>query len=104
MGPQAYLQERADALKARRDRVIAVLSYVLGMRCHRPEGAFYLFVDCSGLIGRMTPKAIMLERDIDVAEYLLDEARVVVVNGASHGSSPYFRISIATSMQRFEGG
>jgi aspartate aminotransferase len=102
MGPQAYLQERADAFQARRDRVLALLSYVPGLRCHRPEGAFYLFVDCSGLIGRMTPKAIMLERDIDVAEYLLDEARVVVVNGTAYGISPYFRISIATSMQRLE--
>ena len=102
MGPQAYLQERADAFQARRDRVIALLSYVPGLRCHRPEGAFYLFVDCSGLIGRMTPKAIMLDRDIDVAEYLLDEARVVVVNGTAYGISPYFRISIATSMQRLE--
>jgi aspartate aminotransferase len=102
MGPQAFLQERADAFQARRDRVIALLSYVPGLRCHRPEGAFYLFVDCSGLIGRMTPKAIMLERDIDVAEYLLDEARVVVVNGTAYGISPYFRISIATSMQRLK--
>ena len=102
MGPQAYLQERADAFQARRDKVIALLSYVPGLRCHRPEGAFYLFVDCSGLIGRMTPKAIMLERDIDVAEYLLDEARVVVVNGTAYGISPYFRISIATSMQRLK--
>jgi aspartate aminotransferase len=102
MGPQAYLQERADAFQARRDKVIALLSYVPGLRCHRPEGAFYLFVDCSGLIGRMTPKAITIERDIDVAEYLLDEARVVVVNGAAYGISPYFRISIATSMERLE--
>jgi len=102
MGPQAYLQERADAFQSRRDKVIALLSSVPGLRCHRPEGAFYLFVDCGGLIGRMTPKAIMLERDIDVTEYLLDEARVVVVNGAAYGISPYFRISIATSMERLE--
>jgi aspartate aminotransferase len=102
MGPQAYLQERADAFQARRDRVISLLGHVPGLRCHRPEGAFYLFVDCGGLIGRMTPKAIMLERDIDVTEYLLDEARVVVVNGAAYGISPYFRISIATSMERLE--
>jgi aspartate aminotransferase len=102
MGPQAYLQERADAFQARRDRVIALLCDVPGLRCHRPDGAFYLFVDCSGLIGRMTSKAIVLERDTDVAEYLLDEALVVVVNGTAYGISPYFRISIATSMQRLE--
>ena len=44
----------------------------------------------------------MLRHDIDVAEYLLDEARVVVVNGTAYGISPYFRISIATSMERLE--
>jgi aspartate aminotransferase len=101
-GPQDYLQERSDAFQARRDKVISLLSTVPGLRCHRPEGAFYLFVDCSGLIGKLTPKAIVLERDIDVAEYLLDEARVVVVNGTAYGISPYFRISIATSMERLE--
>src|SRR5882724_3885452 len=102
MGPQAYLQERADAFQSRRDKVIALLSSVPGLRCHRPEGAFYLFVDCSGLIGRKTPKGVMLEHDIGVAEYLLDEARVVVVNGTAYGISPYFRNSIATSMERLE--
>jgi aspartate aminotransferase len=101
-GPQAYLQQRADAFQARRDKVVALLSAVAGLRCHRPEGAFYLFVDCSGLIGRRTPNGLMLEHDIDVAEYLLDEARVVVVNGGAYGLSPYFRISIATSMERLE--
>jgi aspartate aminotransferase len=101
-GPQAYLQERAEAFQARRDKVIALLSAVPGLRCHRPEGAFYLFVDCNGLVGRKTPKGGMLKHDIDVAEYLLDEARVVVVNGTAYGISPYFRISIATSMERLE--
>jgi aspartate aminotransferase len=101
-GPQAYLQERAEAFQARRDKVIALLSAVPGLRCHRPEGAFYLFVDCSGLVGRETPRGVMLRHDIDVAEYLLDEARVVVVNGTAYGISPYFRISIATSMERLE--
>jgi aspartate aminotransferase len=102
MGPQAYLQERADAFQARRDKVIALLSPVPGLRCHRPDGAFYLFVDCSGLIGKTTPKGAVLEHDIDVAEYLLDEARVVVVNGTAYGIPLYFRLSIATSMQRLE--
>lgn len=102
LGPQTYLQERADAFQARRDRVISLLGAVPGLRCHRPEGAFYLFVECSGLIGKKTPKGVVLENDIDVAEYLLDEARVVVVNGTAYGISPYFRISIATSMERLE--
>lgn len=102
LGPQAYLQERADAFQARRDRVIALLDAVPGLRCHRPEGAFYLFVECSGLIGRRTPKGALLEGDTDVAEYFLDEARVVVVNGTAYGISPYFRLSIATSMERLE--
>lgn len=102
LGPQAYLQERSDAFQARRDRVMELLGAVPGLRCHRPEGAFYLFVECSGLIGKRTPKGATLDRDIEVAEYLLDEARVVVVHGTAYGMSPYFRLSIATSMERLE--
>jgi aspartate aminotransferase len=102
LGPQAYLQERADAFQARRDRIIELLGVVPGLRCHRPEGAFYLYVECSGLIGKKTPKDIVLKDDVDVAGYLLDEARVVVVNGTAYGISPYFRISIAASMARLE--
>jgi aspartate aminotransferase len=102
LGPQAYLQERADAFQARRDRIIELLGVVPGLRCHRPEGAFYLYVECSGLIGKKTPKDGVLKDDVDVAGYLLDEARVVVVNGTAYGISPYFRISIAASMARLE--
>ncbi|MBS0517082.1 MAG: pyridoxal phosphate-dependent aminotransferase [Proteobacteria bacterium] len=102
LGPQDYLKERAEAFQARRDRVMALLGAVPGLRCHRPEGAFYLFVECSGLLGKQTPKGGVLARDIEVAEYLLDEARVVVVNGTAYGISPYFRLSIATSLERLE--
>ncbi len=102
IGPQDFLKERAKAFQDRRDRVIELLGKVPGLRCHRPEGAFYLFIECSGLIGKKTPAGTRLERDTDVAEYLLEEARVVVVNGTAYGMSPYFRISTATSMAKLE--
>lgn len=102
LGPQGFLKERAQAFQDRRDRVIELLGKVPGLRCHRPEGAFYMFVECSGLIGMKTPSGNQLNRDTDVAEFLLDEARVVVVNGTAYGMSPYFRISTATSLAKLE--
>lgn len=101
-GPQDFLAERATAFQARRDRVIPLLDAVPGLRCHRPEGAFYLFVECGGLLGLRSPGGTVLATDADVAAFLLDEARVVVVAGAAYGLSPHVRLSIATSMALLE--
>ena len=64
-----------------------------------PEGAFYLFVNCGGLLGRTTPDGKPLETDGDVVMYLLESVGVAVVAGAAYGLSPYFRLSIATSLE-----
>ncbi len=74
------------------------------MRCDPPEGAFYLFVECGGLIGRRTPEGKVLQNDGDVTLYLLDRASVAVVAGAAYGLSPYFRLSIATSLEILRAG
>jgi aspartate aminotransferase len=102
LGPQDFLKERSDIFQQRRDKVLARLAHVPHIRCFRPSGAFYLFVECKGLLGRKTPKGVALQNDTDVAEFLLDEALVVVVPGAAYGISPYFRMSIATSMERLD--
>jgi len=95
-GPQDYLAERAAAFQERRDLVIPLLDAVPGLRCHRPEGAFYLFVDCGGLLGLRSSGGATLQSDSDVAEYLLEAARVVVVAGGAYGLSPHIRLSIAS--------
>jgi len=98
-GDQSFLAERAAVFQARRDLVVAALDAVPGMRCPKPEGAFYVYPDCAGLIGKRTPQGAVLESDTDIAAYLLDHARVAVVPGAAFGLSPALRLSYATSTE-----
>jgi aspartate aminotransferase len=101
-GPQDFLEERSSIFQQRRDNVLRRLAHVPHIRCQRPSGAFYLFVECKGMIGKKTPKGATLDNDKDVADFLLDDALVVVVPGAAYGISPYFRMSIATSIERLD--
>ncbi len=101
-GPQDFLEKRSSIFQQRRDNVLRRLAHVPHIRCQRPSGAFYLFVECKGMIGKKTPKGATLDNDKDVADFLLEDALVVVVPGAAYGISPYFRMSIATSMERLD--
>ncbi len=96
-GDQSFLAERNAAFQKRRDLVVSMLNQTPGLRCPRPEGAFYVYPDCSGLIGKVTPGGDVLSNDEDVAAYLLESEGVAVVHGAAFGGSPAFRISYATS-------
>lgn len=96
-GPQHFLQERTESFRRRRDLVVAGLNAIDGVDCRVPEGAFYTFADCAGLVGKTTPAGKPIETDTDFCDYLLEEAHVAVVPGAAFGLSPFFRISYATS-------
>jgi aspartate aminotransferase len=96
-GPQDFLKERNDAFKGRRDLVISMLNQINGFHCPTPEGAFYVYPDVSGVIGKATPSGKKIDSDSDLIDYLLDEGRVAAVNGAAFGLEPAFRISYATS-------
>ena len=96
-GPQDILKERRDSFKARRDLVVAGLNAIDGLDCRTPEGAFYTFSGCAGVLGKTTPDGKVLETDADFTDYLLDKAHVAVVPGSAFGLSPYFRISYATA-------
>lgn len=96
-GDQGYLKDRADAFKKRRDLVVKMLNDVPGLECSTPEGAFYVYPSCAGLIGKTTPEGKVLETDLDVSTYLLESVGVAVVHGEAFGLSPHFRISYATS-------
>ena len=96
-GDQSFLIERNAAFRVRRDLVVAGLNAIPGLNCPTPAGAFYVYPDCAGLIGRTTPGGKRLATDEDVASYLLDGEGVAVVHGAAFGGSPAFRISYATS-------
>ena len=96
-GPQDFLKERQASFKHRRDLVVSALNAIPGLACRTPEGAFYTFSGCAGVIGKTTPKGKRIEADSDFTDYLLEDANVAVVPGSAFGLSPYFRISYATS-------
>jgi len=96
-GDQGFLKERATAFQKRRDLVVSMLNQAKGINCPRPEGAFYVYPDVSGLIGRKTPAGKTIANDADLIDYFLDDHRVAAVHGAAFGLEPAFRVSYATS-------
>jgi aspartate aminotransferase len=95
-GPQEIVEERRLAFQRRRDLVVERLNAMTGIACATPQGAFYTFASCAGLIGSRTPDGRVIAGDRDFADYLL-EYGVAVVPGVCFGLAPYFRISYATS-------
>ena len=93
-GPQDFVPRRARAFQDRRDRVLELLREAPGVECFRPEGAFYVFANCGGMLGKRTPQGVFLKTEQDAVDYLL-ESGVAVVVGAAYGLSPWFRMSIA---------
>jgi aspartate aminotransferase len=101
---QQCVTDAADVFHQRRDRIVALLNAVPGIRCPLPQGAFYVYPSVDGLLGKRTPAGRALQSDLDVVMYLLDEAGVAVLDGAAYGLSPYLRLSFATSMENIEEG
>jgi len=95
---QSFVTESVKVYKERRDYACARLNAIPGLSCTVPDGAFYLFPNCAGVIGRRTPEGKVIETDLDFVLYLLDGVGVAALQGAAYGLSPYFRLSIATSM------
>ena len=96
-GDQNFLKSRAEVFKKRRDFVVNSLNKIDGITCIKPEGAFYVFPNCTGLIGKKTKNGKALNNDEDIVTALLEEAGVAVVQGSAFGLQGYFRISYATS-------
>ncbi|MEZ2143311.1 aspartate transaminase [Bradyrhizobium sp. DN5] len=103
-GDQSFVTESVAIYRTRRDRMLTRINQIEGLSCLPPDGAFYLYVNCAGLIGQKTPGGAHLETDSDVAMYLLESVGVAVVQGSAYGLSPYFRISIAASLDVLDDG
>ncbi|WP_118180549.1 aspartate transaminase [Paraburkholderia phosphatilytica] len=103
-GDQTFVQESVKTYRARRDRALEAINAIPGLSCRTPGGAFYLYVNCGGMIGRTTPQGKRLEGDADVVLYLLEQAGVGLVAGSAYGVSPFFRMSIATSIDTIDEG
>lgn len=103
-GPQGFIAERTKIFQDRRDSVVAQLNAIPGITCHLPEGAFYVFPSCAGMIGKKTPTGQIIQTDEDFVLYLLDSEKLAGVHGAAYGSTPFFRFSFATSMAVLDEG
>jgi len=96
-GDQGFIRERTASFATRRDLVVDMLNQADGVDCLTPEGAFYVYPGCAGLIGKTTPDGKVISSDLDVATYFLDAVGIAVVHGEAFGLSPHFRISYAAS-------
>jgi aspartate aminotransferase len=96
---QSFIGKSVQVYKERRDYACARLNAISGLSCLVPDGAFYLYPGCAGVIGKRTADGKTIENDLEFALYLLDSVGVAAVHGAAYGLSPYVRLSIATSME-----
>ena len=97
-GQQNFIKERAEAFKERRDFVVSSLNSIKGINCLTPNGAFYVFPSCKGLLNKKTK----LKTDTEFVQKLLEKSMVAVVQGSAFGLDGYFRISYATSMENLK--
>ena len=97
-GTQDFIKKRADSFKERRNFVVDSLNNIKGITCLKPEGAFYVFPSCKGLLNKKTK----LKSDTEFVQKLLEQANVAVVQGSAFGLPGYFRISYATSMDNLK--
>jgi len=101
-GTQDFIIERSKAFQERRDFVVKSLNEIKGLNCLNPDGAFYVFPNCSKLLNKKDKKGKLLKTDSDFVESLLENNGVAVVQGSAFGLEGYFRISYATSMQNLK--
>ena len=102
-GPQDEVAIMVREFEKRRDLIVERLNSISGFRCLKPQGAFYVFPNVSGLLGK-TANGKKLDSPCDVADYLLEEAKVAVVPGEDFGSKEHIRFSYATSLEDIEKG
>ena len=96
-GPQEFITNHNKAFVRRRDLVVNLLNSIDGLSCLTPQGAFYVYPSCEGVLGKETPDGKEIFNDEDFMTYLLESEGIAGVHGAAFGLSPYFRLSYATS-------
>ncbi|MGP0222024.1 aspartate transaminase [Paenarthrobacter sp. NCHU4564] len=103
-GDQSFVRDSVEVYRKRRDAAVDGLNTIDGLSVAPAEGAFYAYVNCSGVIGKTAPDGRVIKNDQDFTLYLLDAARVAVIQGSAYGLGPYFRISFATSLETINAG
>jgi aspartate aminotransferase len=103
-GPQDFLRDRAAVYRERRDLVVDLLNQAPGISCHKPEGAFYVFPNIAGCLGKVSEGGRRIDTDTDFVAALLEEKHVATVQGSAYGMSPYVRVSYATDTASLREG
>ena len=101
-GTQDFIKKRADSFQERRDFVVKALNDIDGINCLNPDGAFYVFPSCKGLMGKKDPNGKEIKSDTDFVQSLLENSGIAVVQGSAFGLEGFFRISYATSMENLK--
>ena len=101
-GTQDFINERANSFQERRDFVVSSLNAIDGIECLNPDGAFYVFPSCKGLMGKKDPNGNEIKSDTDFVQSLLENSGIAVVQGSAFGLEGFFRISYATSMENLK--
>jgi len=101
-GPQDFIAKHNAIFKERRDLCVSMLNQANGIKCPKPEGAFYVYPSCAGTMGKTAPSGKKLATDEDFVTELLETEGVAVVQGTPFGYGPAFRISYATKTEDLE--
>ena len=101
-GTQDFIKKRADSFQERRDFVVKALNDIDGIECLNPDGAFYVFPGCKGLMGKKDTNGKEIKSDTDFVQSLLENSGIAVVQGSAFGLEGFFRISYATSMDNLK--
>ncbi len=101
-GTQDFIKIRADSFQERRDFVVRALNDIDGIECLNPDGAFYVFPSCKGLMGKKDTNGKEIKSDTDFVQSLLENSGIAVVQGSAFGLEGFFRISYATSMDNLK--
>ncbi len=101
-GTQDFIKKRADSFQERRDFVVKALNDIDGIECLNPDGAFYVFPSCKGLMGKKDTNGKEIKTDTDFVQSLLENSGIAVVQGSAFGLEGFFRISYATSMDNLK--
>ena len=101
-GPQDFIPQSRMVFEGRRDLVVSMLNQTTGLKCPKPEGAFYVYPSCAALIGKKAPSGKVINNDEDFVMELLAAEGVATVHGSSFGLGPNFRVSYATSNDKLE--
>ncbi len=101
-GPQDFIAVSRKAFEERRDLVVSMLNQATGLKCPKPEGAFYVYPSCEALIGKRAPSGNVISSDEEFVMELLATEGVATVHGSAFGLGPNFRVSYATSNANLE--